>query len=323
MSGRPLLVVLRALNLGDLLTGVPALRALADAFPGHRRVLVAPRLYEPLVRREGLADEVVDSHELAPIDPSLDGADIAVDLHGRGPGSQPLLLALRPARLIAFAHPDVPETAEMPRWLPGEHEVHRWCRLLSESGVLADPRRLAVATPSVPAPAGASGATLVHPGAAAAARRWPLDRFAAVAAAQRAAGRRVVVTGGRGEVAVAHELAERAGLPDDAVLAGRTDLDGLLAAVAVAGRVVSGDTGVAHVASALGIPSVTLFGPVPPSEWGPPSLPCHIALWAGRRGDPHGSDVDPGLLAIGVGDVLQALTALDRLEPDRVGGSRP
>ena len=40
---RPLLVAYRALGLGDLLTGVPALRALRDAYPEHRLVLAAPR----------------------------------------------------------------------------------------------------------------------------------------------------------------------------------------------------------------------------------------------------------------------------------------
>ena len=71
---------------------------------------------------------------------------------------------------------------------------------------------------------------------------------------------------------------------------------------------ICGDTGVAHVATALGRPSVVLFGPVSPAQWGPPpERPQHIALWAGRTGDPHGRTVDPGLLEIGVDDVIEAL----------------
>ena len=66
----------------------------------------------------------------------------------------------------------------------------------------------------------------------------------------------------------------------------------------------------AHVATATGTPSVVLFGPVPPSEWGPPTLSRHVALWAGRRGDPHGSTVDPGLLRLSVDDVLAAVEEL-------------
>jgi ADP-heptose:LPS heptosyltransferase len=95
------------------------------------------------------------------------------------------------------------------------------------------------------------------------------------------------------------------------VLAGRTDLRGLAETVAGAGRVVCGDTGVAHLATAFGTPSVVLFGPTPPSEWGPPpDRAQHRALWAGRRGDPHARTPDPGLLEIGVADVLAALSRL-------------
>jgi ADP-heptose:LPS heptosyltransferase len=121
----------------------------------------------------------------------------------------------------------------------------------------------------------------------------------------------VVITGGPGEVELARAVAAGAGLAPSAVLAGRTDLAQLAAVVAGAGRVLSADTGVAHLATAFGIPSVVLFGPTPPAEWGPPpGRDRHRALWAGRRGDPHGDEPDPGLLAIGVGEVLAEAAAL-------------
>ncbi|HEX2192833.1 MAG TPA: glycosyltransferase family 9 protein, partial [Acidimicrobiales bacterium] len=91
----------------------------------------------------------------------------------------------------------------------------------------------------------------------------------------------------------------------------RTDLAELAAVVAAAARVASADTGVAHLATALRTPSVVLFGPEPPSRWGPPpDRPWHRALWAGRRGDPRGSTPDQGLLALGVEDVAAALDTL-------------
>jgi ADP-heptose:LPS heptosyltransferase len=78
--------------------------------------------------------------------------------------------------------------------------------------------------------------------------------------------------------------------------------------VAAAGRVVCGDTGVAHLATAVGTPSVVLFGPSSPALWGPPAeRHWHRALWAGTSGDPHGRLPDPGLLAITVDQVLEAL----------------
>lgn len=313
MRRRRRLLALRALKLGDFLTGVPALRALRDAFPDHRLVLAAPSGLAPLAALAGVCDEFLACPGLVPL--RCDRPDVAVDLHGRGPLSQPLLLATRPGRLVAFAHPDLPATRGGPEWRAGEHEVARWCRLLEESGIPADARRLAVPTPDRPVPSWVAGATVVHPGAASPARRWPPERFAAVAAAEARSGRGVVVTGSAAEGELARAVAAAAGVPDDRVLAGRTDLLGLVAVVAAAGRVVCGDTGVAHVATAVGTPSVVLFGPVPPAEWGPPAHHPHVALWSGRRGDPHGTRPDPGLLELGVADVLGAL--------DRLAGGVP
>lgn len=320
-----MLVVLRALGLGDLLTGVPALRALARAYPDHRLVLAAPATLGPLAMLTGAVDEVVHTEPLAPLSSELHDADLAVNLHGRGPQSHRVLLGATPRRLIAFRHPSIPETADAPVWRPREHEVDRWCRLLHAHRIPADPSDLDLTVDEDAAPAAARGATLVHPGAASVARRWPAERWAQVVRAELAAGRHVVVTGGHGEVGLAREVARPSGLADEAVLAGRTDLVGLAAAVSVADRVVCGDTGVAHLATAVGTPSVVLFGPVAPAEWGPPAdRPQHRALWTGRRGDPHADAPDPGLLALTVPQVCEALgTAGAQVSTAAVSSSPP
>lgn len=308
------MVVLRALGLGDLLTAVPALRGLRRAFPDHRLLLAAPKPLEPLALAAEAADEVVHAAPLASLPPRLAGADLAVNLHGRGPESHRVLVAARPRRLLAFAHEEVPSSTRLPAWRPGEHEVDRWCRLLREAGTPADPTDLRLDPGRLPSGEAAHGATLIHPGAASGARCWPAERFAAVARREREAGRRVVLTGAPAEERLARAIAGAAGLPAQAVLAGRTGLLELAALVAAAERVVCGDTGVAHLATALATPSVVLFGPTPPDEWGPRVDPGrHRALWAGARGDPHAAEPSAGLLALDVADVLRALDELDRL----------
>jgi ADP-heptose:LPS heptosyltransferase len=310
VSGRPLLVALRPLGLGDLLTGVPALRALRSAFPQHRIVLAAPGALSPLAFASGAVDDVIDTRPLTSLDPRLRDADMAVNLHGKGPVSHRVLLAARPKRLVAFANGDVPESAGMPEWRADEHEACRWCRLLAEQGIPADPSDLYLDPPSERLPAKVVGATILHAGAASAARRWSPGRFAAVARAELVRGRAVLYTGTAKERPLAAEVARLAS--GGTVVAGETDLAGLAALVAAAGRVVAGDTGVAHLATALRTPSVVLFGPTSPAHWGPPVAdPRHRVLWAGRPGDPHGREPDPGLLAIRVDDVLAALAALD------------
>jgi hypothetical protein len=213
-NGRPV-VALRALGLGDLLTGVPALRALADAFPGHPVLLACPAALAPLARISGAVDEVVPTAGLAdgPLRPRLHHATVAVNLHGRGPESHQLLLATAPERLVGFAHPAVPASAGAPRWRSDEHEVTRWCRLLTESGIPAEEGRLDLDPPPGPAPAGAAGATLVHPGAGSPARRWPPERFAAVARAEHDKGRPVLISAGPREARLARAIAAGAGPP--------------------------------------------------------------------------------------------------------------
>ncbi|WP_129843230.1 glycosyltransferase family 9 protein [Streptomyces sp. RFCAC02] len=313
-AGPPTVVALRALGLGDLLTAVPALRGLRRAYPGHRLLLAAPEALRPAVAATGAVDgllPVAAPGRAVPPRVPWTGAPpaCAVDLHGCGPESAAPLRALRPRRLLAYA------AADGPAWHETEHERARWCRLLVHHGIPADPDDLRIAPPPVPSPA--PGAVVLHPGADAGARRWPAERFAAVGRDLRAAGRTVVVTGGPSERALAHRVADAAGLPATAVLAG-VPFPTLMALVAGARAVVVGDTGIAHLATALGTPSVVLFGPVSPALWGPPGLPRHRVLWhpgagpvTARPGDAHGAEPDPRLLRITPPEVMAALDALD------------
>ncbi len=303
-----MILALRALGLGDLLTAVPAVRALRRAAPRDRLVLAAPAPLAPLAELTGAVDELLPARGLGALPRPAEPPGLAVNLHGSGPESITDLLGTRPARLITHRHPGLPDVPGPP-WREDLHEVDRWCRLLEWHGIPADPGDLSLPAPAEPSPA--PGAVVVHPGAAYPARRWPAERFAAVARALAGTGRRVVVTGDAGERRLAEEVAGRAGLPADDVLAGHTGVAGLAAVVAGAALVVCGDTGVGHLATAFGTPSVLLFGPTPPERWGPPSgRPQHVALWAGGTGDPFAAHPDPGLLRLTEADVLAAARPL-------------
>ncbi|MFC4000854.1 glycosyltransferase family 9 protein [Prauserella oleivorans] len=299
-------LALRALGLGDLLTAVPALRALRAARPDDRLVLAAPEALRPLVDTIDAVDELLPTEGLGRLDWRGERPALAVNLHGSGPESITDLLATDPAELVTHRHPGHPDVPGPP-WREDEHEVDRWCVLLEQAGIPADPADLALPPPAVPSPA--PGAVVIHPGAAYPARRWPAERFASVA--RDLSPHRVVITGSAAEEELAHEVARAAGLDDDAVLAGRTGLDELAAVVAGAELVICGDTGVGHLATALHTPSVLLFGPTPPSRWGPPlGRGSHVVLWAGHTGDPFGDKPDPGLLELTEDQVLLAASEL-------------
>lgn len=320
---RPVLLALRALGLGDFLCGVPAYRALFRRFPEHHRILAVPRALHPLVALlDGAFDEAIDVQPLGALPPTLDSLDVAVNLHGSGPQSHRVLLRARPRRLIAFTHPDVAASAAGAPWDAGEHEVARWCRLLAHAGISADRRELAIAIPPSGVALGTRNATLIHPGAASRARQWPAERWAAVAGALAARGHRVVVTGSWADRELTGRVVSLAGAAPSASpdasgtvsAAGPTSLMDLASLVAQARCVVSGDTGIGHLASAYGRPSIALFGPTPPALWGPPGLSRHRVLWAGSSGDPHAAAPDPGLLRIAPGDVLAVAEQLG--DPD-------
>jgi ADP-heptose:LPS heptosyltransferase len=258
-----------------------------------------------LARWTGAVDDVLPARPLEPLE-GVHRPEVAVDLHGRGPASQRILLATEPRRLIAFRNDELPATRHLPPWVEREHEVRRWCRLVCACGCPADPCDLGLAVPDSTIAAEHDGCALVHPGAASAARRWPADRFAAVARHLLRRDLRVLITGGPSEVALARAV--QAAAPGSCVVAGATTPLDMLALAGRARLVVCGDTGVAHLATATGTPSVLLFGPTPPCLWGPPAdRAAHRVLWRGTRGDPHASHLDPGLSSIGVADVVRAV----------------
>lgn len=303
--GEPPVLVLRALGLGDLLAGVPALRALAAALPGRPLTVLAPAVAGTLLELAGLPATVHPVDGVRRLPATLDGvprSDLAVNLHGRGPQSH-LLLQQVATRQVAFANPVA--GVDGPAWRPEEHERVRWCRLVSTClEVDAHPDDVLLARPDVDPVV--PGAFIVHPGAATGARRWPAQRWAAVVAAAAAQGHDVVVTGTPGERALAERVADGRAR----VLAGETDLRQLAALVADASRVVCGDTGVGHLAAAYAVPSVHLFGPTAPARWGPPVGGPHRVLWrpepTDAPGDPLSDVLDPALARITVAEVLAA-----------------
>jgi len=302
------LLALRALGLGDALTGIPGLRGLRRAFPEHRLVLAAPQHLGAWLVRLGVVDAVVPTAGLQPLEWAGDGPEVAVDLHGRGPQSHRLLLATHPQRMLAFACPEAGHVG--PDWAADEHEVLRWCRLVRSVGGDCGPNDLRLS--SFPRKRG--DAVVVHPGAASGSRRWPPSRWVRLARALAAEGHPVVVTGAADEFPLCAQLAQA--VPGALNTAGTLDLDALTALIGEAALVLCGDTGVAHLATACATPSVLLFGPTPPHRWGPLiDQPLHTVLWHGRPGgspwgDPHSDAIDPRLDAVTVEEVLDAARVL-------------
>src|SRR5439155_5455634 len=118
---------------------------------------------------------------------------------------------------------------------------------------------------------------VVHPGASIEARRWPAERFAAVADELAGAGFQVVLTGVESERPVVRQVAAAMRRsPHD--LCGRTDLGALGALVSGTALVVCNDTGISHVAAALQTPSVVVSTGNNPARWAPIDRRLHRVL---------------------------------------------
>lgn len=299
-------VALRALGIGDLVTGLPALRGLAAAYADDRVVLAVPDWLRPLAALAEAADELTTVEDLESGRPTgfPDRAAIAVNLHGCGPESHRLLQKSAPDRLIAFRC-EAAGHLDGPAWRDDEHEVDRWCRMLAYHGIASDPADLDLRTP--PPPARLRGCTVIHPGAKDPQRRWPIQRFAAVARYLRLHGHHVVVTGSAQDRPLTAAIVLMAGLAPEADLAGRLGLVELAAVVAHARLVISNDTGVAHLAAAGRTPSVTIFAAMDPALWGPPRRAYHRVVWHPEQAR---VSAQAALDSISVSEVLRAAAAV-------------
>ncbi len=342
------LLIVRLSAMGDVIHTLPAAYALREAFP-HATIgwLIEERWAELLCApgppRRGhrspqrpLADWVHTVNlggwrkslftmptiqQIATVWNDVRGAryDVAVDLQG----------AIRSAVLARWSRASVIYGAAEPRESPSS----LWyTRRVIASGIHIIEQNLSLATavaerkmqmPRVELPRhsesetnmdrqlakhGISDFAILNPGAGWGAKRWPVERYGLVARALAKDGVRSVLNYGPGEEGMAQQ-AEAAS--EDAAVAMKSSITELIALTRRARLFVGGDTGPMHLAAALNVPVVGIFGPTDPARNGPygtrnivlrnPASPTTHA----RRADP-----DEGMLEISTQAVVAAAREL-------------
>jgi ADP-heptose:LPS heptosyltransferase len=277
MRGEPRSVlVIHFGQLGDVVLGLPALDALRARFPDAEIVLLGRPWHAELL---GPRPSPVDRVELVPPG-ALDGTDVAareafveavaaerfdlaIQMHGGGRHSNPVVRALAPFTIGMRA----PDADPLDRWIPYvpyQHEILRYLDVVALVGaaplgvepVLAvTPDDVAGSRDAVP-PDGRPLAVL-HPGATDPRRRWPAAAFAAVGDALARGGARIVVTGTDAELGSLDDVAGAMRVRPDVVIG--TSLGALVGLLARAGLVVANDTGPLHLAGAVGTPTVGIY----------------------------------------------------------------
>ncbi|HET8598515.1 MAG TPA: glycosyltransferase family 9 protein [Castellaniella sp.] len=298
------IAVFRALNLGDFLCAVPALRMLRRAAPAAKITLIglaSVRSCLPRFRR------YIDDFVEFPGDPEFPEQaarleelpafyramrerrfDLALQMHGSGARSNAIVERLGARQWAGFVPGRDGQTPWRMAWPDTQPEILRYLLLLQYLGVpgIDDTGLEFPLDAEDQARADALAARLrldlrrtvfMHPGARLASRRWLPDRFALVGQRLGEDGWRIGVTGSEGERALTASVAASIGKAA-LDLGGRTDL-GALASLLQRGRLlICNDTGVSHVAAAVRAPSVVIASGSDVSRWAPLDETLHSVL---------------------------------------------
>ncbi|GFO55619.1 heptosyltransferase [Geomonas sp. Red276] len=270
------ILVIRPGGIGDAVLLIPALNALKRRYPGAEITVLAERrnaaafslapavasviLYDDPSQLaqavRGNYDLVIDSeqwHRLSGVIARLAGAPVSI---GFATNNRRRLFAHR----IPYSH--------------DRYEAESFFDLLAPLGIEPPP---SLETPflTIPEDAAARAEAFVpagrpllaiFPGASIPERRWGMERFRRVADHLSLRGLSIVVVGGEEDAEEGAYIVKWCGGTN---LAGKTTLAETAAVIARSLLLVSGDSGVLHLAVGLGIPTVSLFGPGIEEKWGP------------------------------------------------------
>lgn len=292
-------LVVRLDSDGDVLLAGPAVRAVARQAQvsmlvspaGRQAAELLPGVSEVIVRScpwTGYKPPGVDAADLTDLVDLLrgKGLDAAVVLTSAHQSALPTALLLRLAGVgwVGAISEDYPGSLLDLRLRdpgPGRHEVERAIDVVTAAGFPPDPDddlRLRLRHPLPDPRATVPGLPpdpylVVHPGASVPARAPAPEQAAELVRALHDQGWNVVVTGGPGEQGLTAAVAGDRGLD----LGGRTGFAELAGVLEGAACLVSGNTGPAHLAAAVGTPVVSLFAPVVSvAAWGPWGVPVRV-----------------------------------------------
>jgi len=311
--------IFRALQLGDMLCAVPAMRALRALYPRARMTLIGLPWAETFQQRfshyldefmafpghPGLPESQPEMPAVLDFFKSVQGSfDLAIQLHGSGELTNQILLLFGARYNVGFYRRNGWCPNPLSWWpYPDEgHEIWRNLRLVQYLGAKEVDERLEF--PLNPqdrneaalwkAQAGLQLQPYVclHPGARNPVKRWAPALFARVGDALSSRGYQVVLTGSESEHSIAEQVVRAMTRPAfNGACA--ISIGGMAALMADAQLVVSNDTGAAHLAVALDVPSIVIFFATDARRWAPLDLNRNRVL-----SDPRGVSVETVLAEI-------------------------
>jgi ADP-heptose:LPS heptosyltransferase len=297
------IVIFRALQLGDMLCSVPALRALRRAAPhAHIALIGLPWAKSFVDRYDDLLDELIvfpgargfpEQREEDSALPSFAAAmrerrfDLAIQMHGSGGVANDIVGQFGARACAGFVQPGETRDGCFIAWPDTLPEPHRYLALTDALGAPSDSDALTFELTKQDLAEHAALVALhriasarlvvVHPGAQLPSRRWPIERFAELADALAADGWRIAITGTAAEIELSGRLLGTMVSPA-LHLVGATSLGALAALVRDAHLVVCNDTGISHIAAAMRTASVVVASGSDTRRWAPLDRQLHRVL---------------------------------------------
>jgi ADP-heptose:LPS heptosyltransferase len=297
------IAVFRALQLGDMLCAVPALRALRSAFPHAEIVLLGLPWAASFVTRfagyidrfihfpgyEGLPEQLYDPASFDDFTTLMqqEQFDLILQMHGNGTIVNGMLKKMSANYVAGFHNEESRMNSdffmEYPENIP---EIERHLALMNHLGIQKQGTHLefpmikkereesrkiiAAATQNKPY-------ICVHPGSRGAWRQWPPQYFAALADYAASQGLVIVITGTSGERDITRELIKY--MHHDAVdMTGKTSLGTIAGLIKSAEVLIANCTGVSHIAAALCTPSFIISMDGEPTRWAPLNKSLHHVI---------------------------------------------
>ncbi len=297
------IAIFRALQLGDLLCAIPAIRALRAQFPLAHIALIGLPWAESLVKRfpqyfdyfihfpgyPGFPEQPVDPEAFTTFLGGVQAAkfDLAIQIQGNGTLINPVIELFGATYTAGFCVTGdyCPDEKLFLQYPTGIHEIERHLALMKHLGIPSRGTQLEfpltsadeAAFRALELPVKSKKYVCVHPGSRGAWRQWPPACFAALADYCIDQGLAVVLTGTETERPIVDDVVKHM-KKVPVIAAGKTSLGAIGVLIRNAYALIANCTGVSHMAAAFQTPGIVISMDGEPERWAPLNKSLHFTI---------------------------------------------
>lgn len=295
--------VFRALQLGDMLCVIPAIRALRSAHPHAEIILLGLPWAKSFTERfsnyfdgfihfpgyPGLPEQPFDEeiYQQFLIGINQEKFDLVIQMQGNGTIVNQMIAQYGAKYTAGYKLEGhyAPDNGLYMEYPDSGHEINRHLLLMEFLGISSQGNQLEFpltdadmeSLEQLQLAIEPGRYVCIHPGSRGAWRQWPVEQFAALADFCAEQGHRVVITGTRDEAGIVQGVIDN--MKQGAInTAGKTSMGAVAALIKDAAMLISNCTGVSHIAAAFGTPSIVLSMDGEPERWGPLNKDLHHTI---------------------------------------------